>query len=98
MILTGEPISAARAEQVGLVNRVVPASELPRALDECIGHFVTLPATSVGVSKHLLARAFDLPFDAFRREMEAGFRLCLDSAEHRAAMDEIRRGRIGPAR
>ena len=98
MILTGEPISAARAEQVGLVNRVVPASELPRALDECIGRFLALPATSVGVSKHLLARAFDLPFDAFRREMEAGFRLCLDSAEHHAAMDEIRRRRIGPAR
>ena len=98
MILTGEPISAARAEQVGLVNRVVPASELPRALDECIGCFLALPATSVGVSKHLLARAFDLPFDAFRREMEAGFRLCLDSAEHHAAMDEIRRRRIGPAR
>jgi enoyl-CoA hydratase/carnithine racemase len=98
MILTGEPISAAQAEQVGLVNRVVPASAFPHALDECIGRFLALPATSVGVSKHLLARAFDLPFDAFRREMEAGLRLCLDSAEHRAAMDEIRRRRIGPAR
>jgi (E)-benzylidenesuccinyl-CoA hydratase len=98
MILTGEPISADRAEQVGLVNRVVPGSGFPRAVDECIGRFLALPATSVGVSKRLLARAFDLPFDAFRREMEAGFRLCLDSAEHRTAMDEIRRRRIGPVR
>jgi enoyl-CoA hydratase/carnithine racemase len=98
MILTGEPISAARAADVGLVNQVVPAPEFSRALDECVGRFLALPATSVGVSKHLLARAFDLPFDDFRREMEAGFRLCLDSAEHRAAMDEIRRRRKGPAR
>ncbi|HUP34827.1 MAG TPA: enoyl-CoA hydratase/isomerase family protein [Candidatus Limnocylindria bacterium] len=98
MILTGEPISAVRAEQVGLVSRVVPAPEFPRALDDCIEGFLALPVTSVGVSKRLLARAFDLPFDAFRREMEAGFRLCLDSAEHRAAMDEIRRRRKGPAR
>jgi enoyl-CoA hydratase/carnithine racemase len=98
MILTGEPISAARAADVGLVNQVVPASEFSRALDECVRRFLTLPATSVGVSKHLLARAFDLSFDAFRREMEAGFRLCLDSAEHRAAMDEIRRRRKGSAR
>src|SRR6185295_7785670 len=96
MILTGEPISAARAADVGLVNQVVPAPEFSRALDECVGRFLALPATSVGISKHLLARAFDLPFDDFRREMEAGFRLCLDSAEHRAAMDEIRRRRKGP--
>jgi hypothetical protein len=37
-----------------------------------------------------MARAFDLEFDQFRREMEAGLRECLDSAEHRAAMDHIR--------
>jgi enoyl-CoA hydratase/carnithine racemase len=98
MILTGEPISAERAADYGLVNQVVPASEFPPALDHCIGRFLALPATAVGVSKALLARAFDLPFDTFRREMEAGFRLCLDSAEHRAAMDEIRPRRKGPAR
>jgi enoyl-CoA hydratase/carnithine racemase len=98
MILTGEPISAARAEQVGLVNRVVPAAELPRALEECVGRFLALPATAVAASKRLLARTFDLPFDAFRREMEAAFRACLDSAEHRAAMDEIRHRRTGRAR
>jgi enoyl-CoA hydratase/carnithine racemase len=98
MILTGEPISAVRAEQVGLVSRVVPAPEFPRALDDCVEGFLALPATAVAVSKSLLARAFDLPFDAFRREMQAGFRLCLDSPEHRAAMDEIRRRRRGPAR
>ena len=98
MILTGEPISATRAEQVGLVNRVVAASEFPGAVDECIARFLALPATAVAASKRLLARAFDLPFDAFRREMEAGFRLCLDSAEHRAAMEEIRRRRKGSAR
>ena len=98
MILTGEPISATRAEQVGLVNRVVAASEFPGAVDECIARFLALPAAAVAASKRLLARAFDLPFDAFRREMEAGFRLCLDSAEHRAAMEEIRRRRTGPAR
>lgn len=98
MILTGEPISAARAADYGLINQIVPASEFPRALDECIARFRALPATAVSVSKGLLARAFDLPFDAFRREMEAGLRLCLDSAEHRAAMDEIRQRRKGPGR
>jgi enoyl-CoA hydratase/carnithine racemase len=98
MILTGEPISAERAADYGLVNQVVSAPEFLHALDRCIGRFLALPVTAVGVSKALLARAFDLPFDAFRREMEVGFRLCLESEEHRAAMDEIRQRRKGPER
>jgi hypothetical protein len=51
----------------------------------------------VAWSKRLLAGAFDLGFDAFRKEMEAGLRDCLASPEHRAAMDEIRRAMRNPA-
>ena len=90
LVLTGEPISAARAEQYGLVHRVVPGLDFARAVEECVERFLRLPATSVAWSKRLMARAFDLEFDQFRREMEAGLRECLDSAEHRAAMDHIR--------
>ena len=35
------------------------------------------------------ARAFDLPFDTFRQEMQAHFKVCLDSEEHRRAMDAV---------
>ena len=69
MILTGEPISVARAADYGLISQVAAPAYFPRALDECIGRFLALPATAVSVTKGLLARAFDLPFDAFRREM-----------------------------
>jgi enoyl-CoA hydratase/carnithine racemase len=97
LILTGEPITAARAEQIGLVHRVVEPAGFPRAVDDCVERFLALPATSVAWSKRLLTRAFDLDFEAFRREMEAAFRDCLDSAEHRAAMDAIRRHLKEPA-
>jgi enoyl-CoA hydratase/carnithine racemase len=90
LVLTGEPISAARAEQYGLVHRVVPGPDFARAVEECVERFLRLPATSVAWSKRLMARAFDLEFDQFRREMEAGLRECVASAEHRAAMDHIR--------
>jgi len=98
LILTGEPISAARALEYGLVHRVVPGADLARAVEERVERFLALPATSVGWSKRLMARAFDLEFDAFRREMEVGFRECLGSPEHRAAMEGIRAGLGGPRR
>lgn len=90
LILTGEPISAARAREYGLVDRVVPGADFARAVEESVERFLALPATAVAWSKRLMARAFDLEFDAFRREMEAGFRECLASPEHRAAMDDFR--------
>lgn len=98
LILTGEPISAARAEQYGLVHRVVPGADFARAVEECVERFLALPATSVAWCKRLMARAFDLEFDPFRREMEAGFRECLASPEHRAAMDDVRAGMEKPTR
>lgn len=36
MLLTGRPISAARAYELGLVNRVTPAGELDQAVDEFV--------------------------------------------------------------
>jgi len=91
LVITGEPISAARAEEYGLVHRVVPQIDFARAVEECVERFLTLPRTSVAWSKRLMACAFDLDFDSFRRQMEAGFAECLASPEHRAAMDDARR-------
>jgi enoyl-CoA hydratase/carnithine racemase len=90
LILLGEPIDAWTAERYGLVNRVVPAAEFEQALDETVSTLLTLPPASVRASKRLTARAFDLDFDAFRHEMQAQFKTCLDSDEHRRAMEAIR--------
>ena len=90
LILLGEPIDAATAERYGLVNRVVPATDFARELDAIVDTLLALPPASVRASKRLSARAFDLPFDEFRRQMQAEFQVCLDSDEHTRAMDAIR--------
>jgi enoyl-CoA hydratase/carnithine racemase len=91
LILLGEPITARQAERYGLVNRVVPAAEFPAALDALVERFLSLPQTSVRASKRLLARAFDVDLDTFRREMEVEFKRCLASEDHRRAMEALRR-------
>jgi enoyl-CoA hydratase/carnithine racemase len=90
LILLGEPISAREAERYGLVNRVVPAVEFGRALQETVERFLALPSSSVRASKHLTTRAFDTDLDAFRAAMQAHLQACLDSEEHRRAMATVR--------
>jgi enoyl-CoA hydratase/carnithine racemase len=90
LILLGEPIDARTAEQYGLVNRVVPAADFERAVDETVQKFLALPPTSARAGKRLTARAFDLDFDAFRGEMQEQFKTCLESDEHQRAMEMIR--------
>lgn len=90
LILLGEPVAAREAERHGLVHRVVPAADFPRELEATVARFVALPPASARASKRLTARAFELDFDAFRKEMEALFAGCLASDEHRRAMDALR--------
>jgi enoyl-CoA hydratase/carnithine racemase len=90
LILLGESVDARAAERYGLVNRVVPAAHFERALDETVQKFLALPPASTRASKRLSARAFDLEFDVFRREMQDNFKTCLDSDEHRRAMETVR--------
>jgi enoyl-CoA hydratase/carnithine racemase len=90
LILLGEPLDARTAERFSLVNRVVPAAEFPRALDETVERFLALPPASARASKLLTGCAFDLDLETFRLQMQAHFKVCLDSKEHRQAMDFFR--------
>jgi enoyl-CoA hydratase/carnithine racemase len=90
LILLGEPIDAPTAERYGLLNRVVPAGELTLATEQTVQKFLALPPTSARAGKRLASAAFDLDFETFRGEMQDAFKTCLDSNEHRRAMDAIR--------
>ncbi|MBI1346111.1 enoyl-CoA hydratase [bacterium] len=54
MLVTGQPISAQRAYEIGLVNRVVPADQL----DACIAEFTTAITSSSPLVMQLGKQAF----------------------------------------
>lgn len=60
MLLTGEPISARRAMEWGLVNRVVPAAELDAAVDELAAKLAAKPPATVAAGKRGFYRQMDM--------------------------------------
>jgi crotonobetainyl-CoA hydratase len=59
MILTGAPISATRAFELGLVNRVVPAGDLMKAALELAGAICANAPLAVQASKRMANGIFD---------------------------------------
>ncbi|WP_320672542.1 enoyl-CoA hydratase/isomerase family protein [Patulibacter defluvii] len=61
--LTGEPISAAEALDLGLVQEVVPAAELDAAVDRWVGLVAAQPEQALQLTKVLLRQAADSSWD-----------------------------------
>jgi 2-(1,2-epoxy-1,2-dihydrophenyl)acetyl-CoA isomerase len=57
LCFTGDKVSAEEALRIGLVNRVVPADDLPKAAGELAARLANLPTKAIGLTKRLLNRA-----------------------------------------
>ncbi len=92
-LLTGDPLSAAEAERIGLVNRVVPADRLQAealAFAERLaaGAPLAIRHTKIAVNK-LVKDALNIAFDY----STAAETLTMASADHREAVRAIREKR-----
>ncbi|MFJ4895335.1 enoyl-CoA hydratase [Streptomyces sp. M41(2017)] len=63
MILTGDPISAARAAQIGLINGVVPGDELLGAARDLAERIIRHAPTAVAACLRSVTRGINLPVD-----------------------------------
>ncbi|MFC9621243.1 crotonase/enoyl-CoA hydratase family protein [Streptomyces sp. NPDC056930] len=63
MILTGDPIPAARAAELGLVNTVVPADELMDAARDLAARISRHAPTAVAACLRAVTRGINLPID-----------------------------------
>lgn len=94
MLLTGEPISASRAYEIGLVNRIVPEADLDAATDELAQLIASKSSYTVAIGKESFYR--QLPLDlptAYDYVCETALRnmLAEDAKEGIAAFVEKRK-------
>ncbi len=63
-LLLGETFDAAEAERIGIVNRALPAAELPAFVHAQAAKLAALPAESLRVSKQLMKADLQAPIAA----------------------------------
>lgn len=96
LFLTGERISATRAVEVGLFNRVAPAEQLDAVTDEVVGQLVRGGPNALAASKRLIREVPELDRDAaFEMTQELSASL-FGSDEARAGMAAFREKRDAP--
>lgn len=67
MLYTGDPLSAEEASRWGLVNQVVPGTELADAVEAMAARIVANAPLTLRRYKHVLAKSRDLPVSAALR-------------------------------
>ena len=93
MCITGEPISAARAAEIGLVNHVAPAGELDAKTDWLVQRVAGKSPTAVRRGKAMMRAAFDMTFEQSISYLETQIMtlaLTEDAKEGRASFVEKR--------
>ncbi len=94
MALTGEPIPAAEALELGLVNYVVPAVELDAKVDWLLARLLNKSPTAIRRGKYAMRQTESMNFDNAAVFMEAQIgtlALTEDAAEGRQAFIEKRK-------
>jgi DAHL domain/Enoyl-CoA hydratase/isomerase len=88
MVLTGELMDAPEAQRIGLLDWVVPESELDATVARLTEQLLKGARTAQGLSKRLVTESFHTSFEEVR-EMYLEYQArALAAPEHRAAMDE----------
>lgn len=81
LVYTGKIVDAGRAEELGLVSRVVPTEEFEERSQEIIETIATGPTVALERSKRLLQDGADRSFDEAIEAETDGLRACFESED-----------------
>lgn len=80
MIMLGEKISAEKAEEIGLVNKVVPTDEFEKEVNELAEKLAAGPPIALQFSKYCMNYGSKVPID-IGKEIESGLFATIASTE-----------------
>ncbi len=81
LVLTGDMITAQRAYEIGLVNRVVPAAELMKTAREIAGKILSKGPVAIRAAKLAINRGLDLDLSNANAFEASLFAACFSSAD-----------------
>ena len=87
MLYTGDFVSAAEAERIGLYNRVVPASELATATRSFAERLARGPAFALAKTKEMLNRELDMDLQAALESEAQAQAICMQHPDYREAYE-----------
>jgi enoyl-CoA hydratase/carnithine racemase len=87
LLYTGDFISAAEAERIGLYNRVVPAAELAQTTTELAQRLAKGPGFALAKTKEMLNREMHMNLDAALESEAQAQAICMQHPDYREAYE-----------
>jgi enoyl-CoA hydratase/carnithine racemase len=87
LLYTGDFISAAEAERIGLYNRVVPTDQLADTTSELAQRLAKGPAFAIGKTKEMLNRELHMNLDAALESEAQAQAICMQHPDYREAYE-----------
>ncbi len=85
LLMTGDFISAAEAERIGLYNRVVPRDQLETVTREFAEKLVNGPALGLAKTKEMLNREMHMSFESALEAEAVAQALCMQTPDFKEA-------------
>src|SRR6267143_2118127 len=87
LLYTGDFISAAEAERIGLYNRVVPTDQLAETTSELAQQLAKGPAFALAKTKEMLNREMNMNLDAALESEAQAQAICMQHPDYREAYE-----------
>ncbi|HYT40053.1 MAG TPA: enoyl-CoA hydratase-related protein, partial [Acidimicrobiia bacterium] len=97
LLLTGRPLSAARAADWGLIAEAVPAAELDATVAGYCAALAAAPPRPLGLARLGLDRSLDTPLEAFLQWEADAVAQCLTAPEHRERVQSFIAAKRAPS-